>query len=57
MTSVDWNEINPLVIEQWRANDGAVGGPFKGLDILLAHHVGARTGTVRIAPLVYQRGG
>jgi deazaflavin-dependent oxidoreductase (nitroreductase family) len=50
----DWNK---RVIEEFRANDGAVGGQFAGLPLLLLHHRGARTGTERINPLAYRRDG
>ncbi len=44
----DWNA---KVIEEFRANGGKVGGPFEGATIILVHHIGARSGTERIAPL------
>jgi deazaflavin-dependent oxidoreductase (nitroreductase family) len=47
----DWNR---RIIEEFRANDGEVGGPFKGIPILLLHHNGARTGTARVNPVAYQ---
>ena len=46
----DWNT---KVIEEFRANEGRVGGYFEGAPMILIHHVGARTGTERVAPLVY----
>jgi hypothetical protein len=46
----DWNA---QVIEEFRANGGKVGGMFEGRPLLLLHHVGARSGTARVAPLVY----
>lgn len=39
------------VIEEFRANAGAVGGPFAGSDLLLLTTTGARTGLARTAPL------
>jgi len=30
---MDWREINKHVIEQFRANDGKVGGQFEGLPV------------------------
>lgn len=44
----DWNT---KIIEEFRANDGAVGGPFEGLPMALVHHRGRRTGTERVSPL------
>lgn len=49
----DMNEFNAKVIEEFRANDGVVGGPFEGMPVVLVHHTGARTGTQRVNPLVY----
>ena len=52
MTGVsDWNA---KIIEEFRANEGRVGGNFAGLPLLLLHHTGARTGKSRINPLAYQ---
>jgi deazaflavin-dependent oxidoreductase (nitroreductase family) len=50
-------DFNAKIIAEFRANDGKVGGPFEGANILLLHHTGARTGTERISPLAYQRVG
>lgn len=47
----DWNAG---IIEEFRANKGRVGGMFDGAPLLLLHHVGARTGTERVSPLMYQ---
>jgi deazaflavin-dependent oxidoreductase (nitroreductase family) len=46
-------DFNTQVIEEFRSNDGVVGGMFEGMPLLLLHHVGARSGQPRIAPLVY----
>jgi deazaflavin-dependent oxidoreductase (nitroreductase family) len=51
------NDFNAQIIEEFRANDGRVGGMFEGTTLLLLHHVGARTGTNRINPLAYDRDG
>lgn len=48
----DWNQT---VIDEFRANDGRVGGMFKDKPLLLVHHLGARTGIKRITPLMYQQ--
>jgi deazaflavin-dependent oxidoreductase (nitroreductase family) len=50
----NWND---RIIEEFRANDGRVGGPFQGAPILLLHHTGARTGAARVNPLAYQADG
>src|SRR6478609_1498360 len=49
------NDFNQKVIEEFRANDGVVGGPFQGLPLALVHHTGAKSGTERVNPLAYQR--
>jgi deazaflavin-dependent oxidoreductase (nitroreductase family) len=46
---------NQAIIDEFRANDGRVGGPFEGRTLLLLHHRGAKTGTERVNPLAYQR--
>jgi len=47
----DWNTG---IIDEFRANDGKVGGMFEGAPLLLLHHTGAKTGTERVSPLMYQ---
>lgn len=49
------SEFNSRVIDEFRANEGRVGGMFGHMPILLLHHNGARTGTERISPLAYRR--
>ncbi len=50
------DDINTPVIEEFRANGGAVdqamGGFFKGKPLLILHHTGAKTGKLRMSPLV-----
>ena len=53
----DMNDWNRQVVEEFRANDGVVGGMFEGMNVLLLHHTGAKSGTERLNPLVYQRDG
>jgi len=47
------DDFNEQVIEEFRANEGRVGGPFDGAPLLLLHHLGARSGTERVTPLAY----
>jgi deazaflavin-dependent oxidoreductase (nitroreductase family) len=47
------NDFNGQVIEEFRANGGAVGGMFEGKPMLLLHNVGAKSGTEFVTPLVY----
>jgi deazaflavin-dependent oxidoreductase (nitroreductase family) len=50
-------DFNARIIDEFRANQGRVGGPFEGSTLLLLHHVGAKSGTNRVNPLVYNRDG
>ena len=53
----DVNDWNTNIIEEFRANDGRVGGRFEGASMILVHHIGAKSGTERVSPLVYLRDG
>src|SRR5579864_7426647 len=46
-----WND---KIIDEFRANEGRVGGPFEGATLLLLHHRGAKSGIERVNPLAYQ---
>lgn len=46
---------NTPIIEEFRANDGRVGGPFADIPLLLLHTTGAKSGASRINPLAYLR--
>ncbi|HEY2354955.1 MAG TPA: nitroreductase family deazaflavin-dependent oxidoreductase [Gaiellaceae bacterium] len=46
---------NQEIIEEFRTNDGRVGGYFEGRTLLLLHHTGAKTGAAYVNPLAYQR--
>jgi deazaflavin-dependent oxidoreductase (nitroreductase family) len=48
------NDWNSKIIEEFRANQGKVGGPFAGAHLLLLHTVGAKTGQSRVNPVMYQ---
>ena len=49
----DMDDFNKQVIEEFRTNDGKVGGMFEGAPMVLLTTTGARSGQPRIAPLVY----
>jgi deazaflavin-dependent oxidoreductase (nitroreductase family) len=51
------SDFNTRIIEEFRAHDGVVGGPFEGSTLLLLHHTGARSGRAYVNPLVYRRDG
>jgi deazaflavin-dependent oxidoreductase (nitroreductase family) len=46
-------DFNQQVITEFRESDGRVGGMFERMPLLLLHHVGAKSGESRIAPLAY----
>lgn len=48
------NDFNSDVINEFRANNGKVGGGFEGASMVLVHHSGARSGIERVTPLVYR---
>ena len=48
------NDFNQTIIDEFRANDGRVGGQFDGAPLLLLHSTGARSGQERINPMMYQ---
>lgn len=47
----DWNQ---QIIDEFRANEGRVGGNFEGAPLLLLHHIGRKSGTERVSPMMYQ---
>ena len=47
----DWNTN---IIEEFRSNDGKVGGDFEGTPVLILHSIGAKSGVERVNPLVYR---
>lgn len=46
------NSQNQQIVEEFRANDGKVGGPFAGLPLLLLTTTGAKSGKQTVSPLV-----
>lgn len=50
----DRSARNAVVIDEFRANAGKIGGQYEGAPVLLLHTVGARTGRERVTPLMYQ---
>src|SRR5712692_3442520 len=45
------SDFNATIIEEFRANQGRVGGPLAGTPMILIHHIGARSGIERVTPL------
>lgn len=52
--ATDWNQN---IIEEFRANEGKLGGQFAGAPMLLLHHTGAKSGKERVNPMMYQQVG
>lgn len=48
-----WNDRNKRIINEFRLNQGKVGGVFKGKTLLLLHTKGARSQKERINPVMY----
>jgi deazaflavin-dependent oxidoreductase (nitroreductase family) len=46
----NWNE---KIIDEFRENDGKVGGPFDGAPLLLLTTTGAKSGELRTNPIMY----
>ena len=49
-----WND---KIIEEFRSNDGRVGGNFEGAPLLLLHSTGAKSGRERVSPMMYRKVG
>jgi len=46
-------DFNSGIIEEFRANGGKVGGSFEGAPLLLLTSTGARSGAIRVNPMMY----
>jgi deazaflavin-dependent oxidoreductase (nitroreductase family) len=56
MSGIDYDAVNQMnagLIEEFRANGGALTGPFAGRPIVLLTIKGRKTGKERTTPLVY----
>lgn len=49
------NAFNNGIVDEFRANDGKVGGQFAGANLLLLTTTGAKSGKKRTSPLAYFR--
>lgn len=49
----DPGDFNRQIIEEFRANEGQVGGMFAGAPMILLTTTGAKSGQPHVAPLVY----
>ena len=48
---------NQKIIDEFRANNGKVGGRFEGKTLLILHTTGAKSGKERVNPAAYIRDG
>jgi deazaflavin-dependent oxidoreductase (nitroreductase family) len=55
--STSMEDFNAKVIEEFRTNDGRVGGMFEAMPLLLLHHIGAKSGAERISPVACLKDG
>ena len=53
----EFNDWNRKIIDEFRANEGKVGGMFDGKTLLLLHTKGAKSLQERINPVAYVRDG
>ena len=51
------NNWNQAVIEEFRANDGKVGGRWEGRTLLLLHTIGAKSNEPHVNPVAYVKDG
>ena len=51
------SDYNRKIIEEFRANSGAVGGNWEGRDLLLLTTTGRKSGRPHTTPMVYTRDG
>lgn len=51
------DDFNRRIIDEFRANEGRIGGALAGTPMLLLHHIGARSGIERVTPLAYRPDG
>jgi deazaflavin-dependent oxidoreductase (nitroreductase family) len=47
--------FNQTIVDEFRANDGKVGGPFEGNELVLLTTTGAKSGQPRVSPLSFKR--
>ncbi|GAA3713750.1 nitroreductase/quinone reductase family protein [Gordonia hankookensis] len=49
----EYDDWNTQIINEFRANEGKVGGNFEGAPMLLLHHVGRKSGRESVTPMMY----
>jgi deazaflavin-dependent oxidoreductase (nitroreductase family) len=45
------SDYNTTIINEFRANQGLVGGMWTGTTLILIHHIGAKSGIERVTPV------
>jgi F420H(2)-dependent quinone reductase len=55
--SLAWKLAVPTHVALFRLTGGRIGGRIRGVDCLLLHHVGRKSGQQRVHPLLYIRDG
>ncbi|MGN6161163.1 MAG: nitroreductase family deazaflavin-dependent oxidoreductase [Marmoricola sp.] len=50
------HDFNASIIDEFRANEGRVGGQFEGAPMVLVHHVGRKSGNEHVNPMMYLPG-
>jgi deazaflavin-dependent oxidoreductase (nitroreductase family) len=53
----EMNDWNRQIIEEFRANQGKVGGMFAGATLLILHSKGAKSGKEHVNPVMYRQDG
>jgi len=49
----DTDDWNAKIIDEFRSNEGRVGGQFKGAPMTLVHHQGRKSGRQYVSPMMY----
>ena len=53
MNTTEYRDWNEGIIDEFRANEGRVGGRFEGAPITLVHHRGRSSGREYVSPVVF----
>ncbi len=53
LNATELNDWNAKIIDEFRANEGRVGGPFEGAPLTLVHHRGRTSGREYVSPTMY----
>lgn len=51
------NDLNQKIVNEFRANDGQVGGPFSGMPLVLLATTGAKSGKQTVSPVAVTEDG